>query len=105
MNKKSRSKNKNLASAGQSAQFSLVAGGAILLIIAGLTIWWTSSGSGSTPAPQAGGAPRLVVDRTLIDDGYVKFDTPVQAGFKLSNTGTQPLQILGEPQVELIEGC
>jgi hypothetical protein len=105
MNKKFRPKNSKSASTGQSARFSLVAGGAVLLIIAGLAIWWSSSGSGSTSPSQAGDAPRLVVDRTTIDDGSVKFETPVQAAFKLSNIGAQPLQILGEPQVELIEGC
>jgi hypothetical protein len=84
----------------------LIAGGAILLVIVGLAIWWTSFSSGPATAPQAGGgAPKLAVDRTTIDDGYVKFETPVQAAFKLSNTGNQPLQILDEPQVELIEGC
>jgi hypothetical protein len=85
----------------------IIGGGAILLIIIGLALWWSSSiASAPATAPQqAVGAPRLALDRTTIDDGYVKFETPVEATFKLSNTGQQPLQILGEPQVELIEGC
>jgi hypothetical protein len=84
----------------------IIAGGAILLVIAGLAIWWGSASINTTTSPQTGGgAPKLVVDRTTIDDGYVKFETPVQAAFKLNNTGSQPLQILSEPQVELIEGC
>ncbi|HXV97121.1 MAG TPA: hypothetical protein VEC93_01765 [Anaerolineae bacterium] len=84
----------------------IIAGGAILLVIVGLAIWWTSFSSAPMTAPQTGdGAPRLAVDRTTIDDGYVKFETPIQAAFKLSNTGNQPLQILSEPQVQLVEGC
>jgi hypothetical protein len=84
----------------------IIAGGAILLVIVGLAIWWRSASSGPATPPQAGGGtPKLVIDRTTIDDGYVKFETPIQAAFKISNTGNQPLQILNEPQVELIEGC
>ena len=85
---------------------AIIGGGAILLIIIGLAIWWSSStATPATGLQQGGDAPRLVVDRTTIDDGNVKFETPIEATFKLSNTGQQPLQILGEPQVELIEGC
>ena len=100
MNKKTRHKSSKAASAGQLPWLSLVAGGAILLIIVGLAIWWASAGSSPAAAPQtSGGTPRLAVDRTTIDDGYVKFETPIQAAFNVRNNGTQPLQ------VELIEGC
>lgn len=102
MNKKSPSKNNKAAPPNSSKWLPIIAGGAVLLVVIGLAIWWSSSTSGSQ---QAGGAPRLAVDKTSIDDGYVKFDTPVEATFKLSNTGQQALQIIGEPQVELIEGC
>lgn len=105
MSRKSRHTSKPTSSP-QPPWLPLVAGGAVLLIIVGLAIWWSSSSGSPTTTPQAGGStPKLVVDRTTIDDGYVKFETPVQAAFKLSNAGTQALQILGEPQVELIEGC
>jgi hypothetical protein len=93
----------------------LVSGGAVLLVVAGLMLWWSGSNTkpteasqpGSKPidAPQTEGKPKLVVDQALVDDGYVKFDTPVHVSFKLSNPGNQPLQIVGEPKVELIEGC
>ncbi len=99
-------KNRSKNSAAPPRQFSwlgIVGGGAVLLILAGLAL----SGVSNNPAaaPQADGTPRLVVDQTTVDHGYVKFSTPVQATFKLSNQGSQPLQILGEPKVELIEGC
>lgn len=102
MNKNSPPKNSKAAALNSSKWLPVIAGAAVLLVVIGLAVWWSSSTSGS---PQAGGAPRLAVDRTTIDDGYVKFDTPVEATFKLSNTGQQAIQILGEPQVELIEGC
>ncbi len=80
----------------------IIAGAAILLIVVGLTVWWSSA----TSSPSNGSsAAKLVVDHTIIDDGYVKFGVPVRATFKLSNSGSQSLQLLGEPKVELIEGC
>ena len=106
MSKKSRLGNSKPASARQTFWLPIVAGGAILVLIVGLAFWWTSSSAALATAPQVGGGgPQLTVDRPVIDDGYVKFDTPVRAAFKLNNIGSQPLQILGEPQVELIEGC
>jgi hypothetical protein len=105
MNKKSRHKNNRPEPSRQLPWLSLVAGGAILLIIVGTVIGWASSRSGSMTLPRQAGSPSLTVDRTTIDNGYIKFDTPVRATFRLNNNGTQPLQILGEPQVELIEGC
>lgn len=106
MNKKSPHKNNKEASPNSSKWLPIIGGGAVLLIVIGLAVWWSSTTSApATGSQQTGGAPRLAVDRTTIDDGYVKFDTPVEAAFKLSNAGQQPLQILGEPQVELIEGC
>lgn len=84
----------------------IIAGAAILLVVVGLAIWWRSASSSPATAPQtSGGAAKLMVDQTTIDDGYVKFGTPVQATFRLSNSGSQPLQVLAQPKVELIEGC
>jgi hypothetical protein len=46
-----------------------------------------------------------VVDQTTIDEGDVKLGQTIRSAFRLQNAGDQPLQILGEPQVEVIEGC
>ena len=105
MHKKSRHKNNKPEPSRQLPRLSLAAGGAILLIIVGVVLWWASPRSDPMTMPRQLDSPRLTVDRTIIDDGYVKFDTPVRATFKLNNIGNQSLQILGEPRVELIEGC
>jgi hypothetical protein len=105
MSKKSRHTSSKPAPARRLPWLALISGGAVLLIIIGMVIWWTSFRVGPAVTPQAGGEPRLAVDRTTVDDGYVKFETPIRVAFKLSNTGSQLLQILSEPQVELIEGC
>ncbi|MCC7206665.1 MAG: hypothetical protein IT323_05130 [Anaerolineae bacterium] len=61
-----------------------------------------SSQPGSSPAA---GAPEVSVSETEIDHGTQRFETPVESVFTVSNTGDAPLNILGEPRVELIEGC
>jgi hypothetical protein len=87
--------------------------GALALIIAGAVVLGRGAASGqASPAPAGGEAtvpqasgPRLAVDRETIDFGPVKMDTPVTAAFKVRNTGNEPLQVLGEPRVRVLEGC
>lgn len=55
--------------------------------------------------PQVTGAPRAEVDVTSIDHGAVHFEQPVESVFRVRNIGDQPLVILGEPRVQLMEGC
>jgi hypothetical protein len=79
----------------------LAAGIAVLLVIGGLSALWASPEAG----PVIGGAPKLVVDQPIIDEGPVKLNTPVRTAFRLRNVGDQPLHIIDEPIVELVEGC
>jgi len=88
----------------------LIVGGAALGLVAGMAL-----SSRTTTAPPAApvepqvsevsGAPRLAVDQTEIDEGYVIIGSPVRTTFRLSNVGDQPLKLLGEPEVELELGC
>ena len=77
---------------------------AALLIAGGGLLWWQSSGKPGVPV-DIRGAPRAAVAQESVDHGDLKFDTPVSTVFQVSNIGDKPLQILGEPQVELVEGC
>ncbi len=93
-------------------QFSwiwLAAVGAMLLVAGGLGLIWTSSSSTGVTTldvtPEVVGAPRLAVDQEVIDEGYVKLNNTIRTTFRLRNVGDQPLHILGEPAVELVEGC
>lgn len=70
--------------------------GAVLLL---------SRGNPSTGTAEVTGKPNLVVDKTEIDFGDVRFEKPVTAVFTLINTGDKPLQILQEPRLELLQGC
>jgi len=77
---------------------------ALVLVVGGVLVSLVFR-PGSAVTGAGTGAPQLVVDRTSVDEGYRKFNTSVRTTFRLSNAGGQPLKILGEPQVELIEGC
>lgn len=80
----------------------------MLLVVSGLRLIWTASTSPVVTldaTPEVVGAPRLAVDQEVIDEGYIKLDNTIRTTFRLRNVGDQPLHILGEPAVELVEGC
>lgn len=83
----------------------LLAAGGVVLLVAGVLALRTPSSSAPAVAPEVTGSPRLAVDQTVVDEGLVKLDTIVRTSYRLRNVGDQPLHILGEPQVELVEGC
>lgn len=73
---------------------------AVLALIALVT------GSREEPfEPQVTGAPRAEMDRVSVDHGDVRFEEPVESVYRIRNVGDEPLLILGEPRVQLIEGC
>jgi hypothetical protein len=55
--------------------------------------------------PEVTGMSHAEVNTTSVDLGDVTVNTPVQNAFVIRNVGDQPLMILGEPRVELVEGC
>lgn len=77
----------------------------VLLLVAGGIALWKGLGKAPTIPLQVTGAPRLSVDQTTIDEGDVRLNKTIRSAFRLQNVGDQPLQILGEPQVEVVEGC
>ncbi len=94
---------KGVSSAPRRLPWLWIAAGAAVALIAGGAVMLSARPAPS--APSVAGVPRLAVDRTTVDEGYVKFGTSVHETFRLSNDGNQPLQILGTPQVELVQGC
>lgn len=76
-----------------------------LLIGGGLIIGLLTRGGQTTPVPKVRGAPRVEVSQETVDYGDVKVNTPIETVFRVRNVGDQPLQILGEPQVEVVRGC
>jgi hypothetical protein len=93
----------NAPPAKRSRALLFVAGGALLVLIAGIVLL-ANLGRGSSGAAnpaQVTGRPSLAVDRQQIDFGKVPLDNPVKAVFQLSNAGDQPLRILSQPVVEV----
>lgn len=78
--------------------------GLALLLIGGIVLWAVWGDSPSVPR-QVTGAPRLAVVQPMIEEGDVKLGQTVRSTFRLQNVGDQPLEILGQPSVEVIEGC
>jgi len=76
---------------------------ALLLIGGGVLLWQGTASSEVTPVVT--GAPRVFVSQEVVDYGDVKLNTPIETVFRVRNLGDRPLQILGEPQVELVQGC
>lgn len=74
--------------------------GALALIVLGGAFWWVWE-----PPQAAGGTPRLVLDREVLDFGYVAFDTPVRAVFAIRNAGDGSLKLTEAPRVKVVSGC
>ena len=82
-----------------------LAGIGVLVLIVGGVVVWTTSRPGAAVPPQVVGAPKLAVDQTVVDEGYMQYNVPVRTTYRLSNVGDQPLKIVGQPMMELVEGC
>jgi len=71
-----------------------------VLLVLGVGGWWLWPGV----SPVLGGTPKLAVDRTEIDLGYLRFETPAYAAFAITNTGDGLLKL--EPgRVRAVQGC
>jgi hypothetical protein len=69
------------------------------LVVLGLAgAWWPGA------SPSADGTPKLTLDRTEIDLGYLKFGTPARAAFTISNAGDGVLT-LRAGRVRVVKGC
>ena len=77
----------------------------LAVVVIGAIFVFSRSSNQSIIAVNVNGKPNLVMDKTLIDFGDVHFGNPVTAVFKVSNTGDQPLQILQQPRLEVLQGC
>jgi flagellar basal body-associated protein FliL len=83
----------------------ILMGIALVLVAVGAFFLFGRSDNEPPKPVETAGRPNLAVDREQIDFGKVPVEQVVKSEFELSNTGDQPLQILGAPQVEVREGC
>ncbi|HEY6041759.1 MAG TPA: hypothetical protein VIX58_06475 [Anaerolineae bacterium] len=86
------------------AKFPLVwlFGGAALLIVIGIGVWFWSATAESGPGKLG---PRLSVNTEKLDFGDVKLDKTVRAEFVLTNAGDRTLTLDTSTPVRVVEGC
>jgi hypothetical protein len=103
MSKRNVSHKSKAANARPSWLLPLVAVVAVVVVIgAALAL---SRSSQPKVTVDVSGKPNLVVDKSVIDFGDVQYEKPVTAVFTVSNTGDQPLQLLQQPRLEVLQGC
>ncbi len=79
--------------------------GGLLLVLAGIAFLARPGTQAATVAPQVIGQAKLAVDQDKIDLGKEPLDKTVEVSFKLSNVGDKPLQIEGQPTIQVLKGC
>ncbi|MDX2076752.1 MAG: hypothetical protein SFZ02_10000 [bacterium] len=77
---------------------------AVIAVIVAIVAVITGN-SGNSFEPQVAGSPRAEIDKTTVDHGSVPFGQYVESVFRVRNVGDEPLVILDEPRVELLQGC
>ena len=77
----------------------------VVAVVLAAAVWLIQRNQQPPYTPEVSGAPALRLDQTVLDYGDVKFNTPIEAEVKIRNVGDAPLQIQGEPRVELLQGC
>lgn len=85
---------------GRAGRAWAFVGGAVLLAAVAASIWWVSTGQTAS-----GGAPRLMVDRTEVDLGYLRYNVRAKAAFTLTNNGAGPVEIVDVSPVKALKGC
>ena len=73
---------------------------AAVLLVLSLGGWWFWPDASAS----ADGAPKLALDRTEIDLGDLRFNTPAHAAFTITNTG-DGLLTLKAGRVRVVRGC
>ena len=79
--------------------------GVVIAIVGAFNIRNNAASSQIDPAVQVAGAPRIVVDQETIDQGDHQLGSTITTVFRIRNVGDQPLNILNNPQVQVVMGC
>lgn len=83
----------------------LIIVGVIVVAVVGIGLVVISNQNSAPYVPEVTGAPHAEVSTTLIDHGDIQMEEFAESIFRIRNTGDQPLRILEEPRVELVQGC
>ncbi len=80
-------------------------GGLLLAVGAFFAVQLSRNNEVSSYKPEMTGGPHVSVAQDKIDYGDVKLGRTINTVFDVRNVGDQDLTILGEPRVEVVEGC
>lgn len=97
------SKHRQTKSAPNLVVLAAIAGGALLALVAAVSVLGGSSGRRA--AIEVNGQPRLKVDREVVELGDIPLGQAVEAAFVLTNVGDQSLRLTQAPYIEVVEGC
>ncbi|MCQ3972087.1 MAG: hypothetical protein DPW09_01430 [Anaerolineae bacterium] len=100
MFKKGKNKRSTVQPVTQRSWLLWVVVAGVFLIVGGLSYILIVGVNGAET-----GTPKLVVDRTEVDEGYQKLGATVRTTFKLRNEGDGTLRVVDQPQVKAVEGC
>ena len=110
-NKKSHRRRNKSANNNVTWIWAAIAAG-VVLVVAAIALFARGNDNGGEKTfdpnfqPTVTGAPAVaVLPQDTIDYGNVKLGSTINTVFKVRNMGDQPLVVLGEPQVELVQGC
>jgi hypothetical protein len=59
----------------------------------------------STPPASGTASGGLVAQQASVDLGQVPFGVQAEGRFDLTNTSDQPVKLLAQPEVKMLEGC
>lgn len=83
----------------------LIIVGVMVVAVIGIGLASISNLNSTPYVPEVIGAPHADVSTALIDHGDMQMEEFAESIFRIRNTGDQPLRILEEPRVELVQGC
>ena len=80
------------------------------IVLAVTLIGAVAAGVSRTVAPAASarahdGAPKLVIDKDVIDFGAVPYRKMIEATFEITNAGKEVLEVTEAPFIEVVKGC
>lgn len=78
--------------------------------LAAVAIGGVAYGASQTPMSMVAtrphdGAPRLVVDKDVVDFGAVPYRRKIEAKFEITNGGNAVLEFTQAPYIEVVKGC
>ena len=96
-------RNRSRATPHRGRTIALIGGLASLVLVVLAYVWLQPTPARVAADPNAAG--RLVASSSTVDLGRVPFDQLAEARFELANTGSGTVHLVGNPKVQMLEGC